>query len=86
MNKENQPEYLSRLFWQGHCIHDFETPKWVQKQRRIDPDKPRHERGRFYEEPRHAKAIAINAKFSLIAIGTLGYVLVSISIRYLSRK
>lgn len=72
VSKENQPEYTSRLFWQGHCIHNFETPKWVQKQRRIDPDKPRHERGRFYEEPRHAKAIAINAKFSLIAIGTIG--------------
>lgn len=72
VSKENQPEHLSRLFWQGHCIHDFETPKWVQKQRQFDPDKPRHERGRLYEEPRHAKAIAINAKFSLIAIGTLG--------------
>ncbi|KAJ7169474.1 RIC1-domain-containing protein [Mycena filopes] len=22
--------------WQGTCIHDFETPRWVQKSRRID--------------------------------------------------
>ncbi|RDB29503.1 RAB6A-GEF complex partner protein 1 [Hypsizygus marmoreus] len=59
-----------RTGWRGTCIHDFETPRWVQKQRRIDPDEPLHERNRVYEEPRRAVAIAINAKFSFIAIGT----------------
>ncbi|KAK1232383.1 WD40 repeat protein [Marasmius sp. AFHP31] len=59
--------------WQGTCIHDFETPRWVQKQRRIDPDEPLHERNRpVYVEPRKAVSIAINGKFSLIAVGMLG--------------
>lgn len=51
-------------------MHDFEAPRWVQKQRRVDPDEPLHERNRVYEEPRRAVAIAINGTFSLIAIGT----------------
>lgn len=47
----------------------------MQKQRRIDPDEPRHERDRrVYEEPRRAVTVAVNGKFSLVAIGTLGYV------------
>ncbi|KAG6891075.1 hypothetical protein C0995_014164 [Termitomyces sp. Mi166 len=56
--------------WRGTCVHDFETPRWVQKQRRIDPDEPLYMRNRIYEEPRRAMAIAINGKFSFIAIGT----------------
>ena len=55
-------------------MHDFETPRWVQKQRRIDPDEPLHEHSRVYEEPRRAVAIAINGTFSLIAIGTYEFV------------
>jgi RAB6A-GEF complex partner protein 1 len=47
-------------------------PRWVQKQRRIDPDEPLHERDRkAYIDPNSAVAVAINGKFSLIAIGTL---------------
>ncbi|KAF5375289.1 hypothetical protein D9758_000014 [Tetrapyrgos nigripes] len=59
--------------WQGMCVHDFDTPKWVQKQRRIDPDEPLHQRDRkVYVEPKRAVLIAVNAKFSLIAVGMLG--------------
>ncbi|THU88454.1 RIC1-domain-containing protein [Dendrothele bispora CBS 962.96] len=59
--------------WQGTCVHDFDTPKWVQKQRRIDPDEPLHQRDRkVYVEPKRAVAVAVNAKFSLIAVGMLG--------------
>ncbi|KAF9458722.1 RIC1-domain-containing protein [Collybia nuda] len=59
-----------RLGWRGTCVHNFKTPRWVQKQRRIDPDEHPHERDRVYEEPQRAVAIAINGKFSLIAVGT----------------
>ncbi|KAK7064573.1 RIC1 domain-containing protein [Favolaschia claudopus] len=80
--------------WQGTCIHDFETPRWVQKSRRIDPEvdpddadteedsytptarssdsdsTPSKGKGRaVYSEPRRAVAVAINGKFSLIAVG-----------------
>jgi len=57
--------------WQGTCIHNFEIPKWVQKQRRVDPEE---DLPRIYEEPRRALAVAVNGKFSLIAIGTHGSV------------
>ncbi|KAF8973675.1 RIC1-domain-containing protein [Flammula alnicola] len=59
-----------QLRWHGTCIHDFQTPKWVQKQRRVEPDKI--DTVRNYEEPKRATSIAINSKFSLIAIGTHG--------------
>ncbi|TFK36804.1 RIC1-domain-containing protein [Crucibulum laeve] len=61
-----------RLGWYGTCIHNFESPRWVQKRRRIDPDTPASDRDRIYEEPRRATAVALNEKFSLIAIGTHG--------------
>ncbi len=53
--------------WMGTCIHDFEIPRWVQKQKRVDPreDKP------VYFEPKRAVQLAVNAKFSLIAVGLL---------------
>ncbi|KAJ3897394.1 hypothetical protein F5879DRAFT_996122 [Lentinula edodes] len=54
--------------WMGTCIHHFETPRWVQKQRRVEPE----EHGSVYFEPRRAVRLAINAKFSLIAVGMLG--------------
>ncbi|KAG6885709.1 hypothetical protein C0993_010881 [Termitomyces sp. T159_Od127] len=50
----------SRQGWRGTCVHDFETPRWVQKRRRVDPDEPHHLEDRVYEEPRRAVAIAIN--------------------------
>ncbi|EKM83606.1 hypothetical protein AGABI1DRAFT_123933 [Agaricus bisporus var. burnettii JB137-S8] len=59
-----------RFGWQGTCIHDFVTPKWVQKQRRIE-----HPEGldtQTYQEPKKATTIAINTRFSIFAIGTEG--------------
>lgn len=56
-------------------MHDFKTPRWVEKQRRVDPDEPLHERDRrTYVEPKQAVVVAINGKFSLLAIGTQGCV------------
>ncbi|KAF7310575.1 RIC1 domain-containing protein [Mycena chlorophos] len=81
----------SRSAWQGTCIHDFETPRWVQKSRRIDPNsdddvsveeypssssasasnnsKGKGKARAVYDEPRRAVSVAINSKFSLIAVG-----------------
>lgn len=67
----------SRQGWRGTCVHDFETPRWVQKRRRIDPNESRQVGIRVYEEPRRAVAIAINGKFSFLAIGTYRWVLVN---------
>ncbi|EIM83316.1 RIC1-domain-containing protein [Stereum hirsutum FP-91666 SS1] len=63
--------------WHGTCIHDIEVPKWVQKQRAPDPE---DEDGlgasgsggtvRSYEQPRRAVKVAVNTKFSMIAVGT----------------
>lgn len=72
-------------------MHDFETPRWVQKSRMVEipeaesdeeEDEPsvlREERRRakgkwrqtetVYEEPRRAVTVAVNAKFSLLAVG-----------------
>ncbi|KAF7367259.1 RIC1 domain-containing protein [Mycena sanguinolenta] len=84
--------------WQGTCIHDFETPRWVQKSRRVDPQPDGADadtedevyptpsqssdslasasassgKGKaraVYNEPRRAVAVAINGKFSLVAVG-----------------
>ncbi|KAF8898475.1 RIC1-domain-containing protein [Infundibulicybe gibba] len=64
----------SRSSWQGTCIHDFSIPKWVQKQRQIEPDdiSTGESERTLYEEPRRAVTVAINGRFSMIAIGTLG--------------
>lgn len=60
-----------RFGWEGTCVHDFETPRWVQKQKQVDPEDSRE---RAYHEPRRAVTIAVNGKFSLIAVGTEGSV------------
>lgn len=57
--------------WQGTCIHDVEPPKWVQKRKLIRPDGPDGDKY-HWEEPRRAVAVAINTKFSVVAIGTHG--------------
>jgi hypothetical protein len=62
---------LSPSLWQGTCIHDFKTPKWVQKRRANGADGPE-----TYDEPRRAMVIAMNSKFSVVAIGTQRYALV----------
>ncbi|KAF8634465.1 hypothetical protein AX15_000906 [Amanita polypyramis BW_CC] len=59
------PPYL----WQGTCIHDFKTPKWVQK-RRVNEDGEADDLLHTYNEPRRAMVVAVNNKFSIIAIGT----------------
>jgi hypothetical protein len=48
-------------------------PKWVQKQRQVEPDSVQGQG--TYNDPRKAMKVAINVKFSLIAIGTLGCVM-----------
>lgn len=60
---------LGQLHWHGTCVHDFRTPRWVQKQRQVDSD---DSGSRKYQEPKRATTVAINSKFSLIAIGTHG--------------
>lgn len=55
------------LRWHGTCIHDFQTPKWVQKQRRVESEAGFED---IYQEPRRATCVAINIKFSLFAFGT----------------
>ncbi|KAF8807681.1 RIC1-domain-containing protein [Phlegmacium glaucopus] len=58
------PNPDSPLRWHGTCIHDFKTPKWVQKQSEILESED------IYQEPRRATCMAINIKFSLFAFGT----------------
>ncbi|CAK5265262.1 unnamed protein product [Mycena citricolor] len=87
-SNESEPA-AAKPRWQGVAIHDFETPRWVQKSRRVDPD-PEHETDQesissgaasivskgteraIYDEPRRAVAVAINSKFSLVAVGMSG--------------
>ncbi|KIL71832.1 hypothetical protein M378DRAFT_155455 [Amanita muscaria Koide BX008] len=52
--------------WQGTCVHDFQTPKWVQKRPLLEGEDAVLS---TYDEPRRALAIAVNSKFSVIAIG-----------------
>lgn len=54
--------------WQGTCVHHYEVPRWVQKSRRVE----RGDSGRpTYVDPRRATRVAVNVKFSLIAVGTI---------------
>ncbi|PPQ67413.1 hypothetical protein CVT25_005992 [Psilocybe cyanescens] len=68
-NKDRQQLPIQR-HWHGTCVHDFKTPKWIQKRRRVEPedDEPTLK----YDEPKRATKMAVNSKFSLIAIGTYG--------------
>ncbi|THH21002.1 hypothetical protein EW146_g469 [Bondarzewia mesenterica] len=55
--------------WHGTCIHDVEVPRWIQKRRQVDPQDSEanaHE----YNQPRRAVIVAVNSRFSLIAVGT----------------
>ncbi|KAI0274897.1 RIC1-domain-containing protein [Gloeopeniophorella convolvens] len=54
--------------WQGTCIHDVDVPKWVQKRKQVDPDEDGNTHN--YDQPRRAVKVAVNAKFSMIAVGT----------------
>ncbi|KAG9314607.1 RIC1-domain-containing protein [Chiua virens] len=55
--------------WQGTCIHNFEIPRWVQKSRLIESNGS-NTGGPVYEESRRAVEVAVNARFSLVAVGT----------------
>ncbi|KAG1826256.1 RIC1-domain-containing protein [Suillus subaureus] len=60
----SQPHY----HWEGTCIHDFDVPRWVQKQRSTDDGSGQSSSA--YIEPRRAVAIDVNTRFSLVAVGT----------------
>lgn len=60
----SQPHY----HWEGTCIHDFDVPRWVQKQRSTDDGSGQS--SSTYIEPRRAMAVAVNTRFSLVAVGT----------------
>lgn len=48
-------------------------PRWAQKRRQVDSDDTH---SLFdYDEPKRAVAVAVNIKFSLVAVGTHGSVL-----------
>ncbi|KIJ68689.1 hypothetical protein HYDPIDRAFT_179745 [Hydnomerulius pinastri MD-312] len=55
--------------WQGTCIHNFEVPRWVQKSRHVESDGS-DSGASAYVEPRRAVEVAVNARFSLVAVGT----------------
>ena len=55
------------LQWHGTCIHRVDPPRWVKKRRHVDPGDVA---GYAYAEPRRAMAVALNPKFSMLAIGT----------------
>ncbi|THH29722.1 hypothetical protein EUX98_g4465 [Antrodiella citrinella] len=59
------------LEWRGTCVHDIEVPRWVQKRRHVPADDPEADQ-HAYNEPRRAKCVAVNTKFSLVATGTQG--------------
>ncbi|KAI0706047.1 RIC1-domain-containing protein [Cytidiella melzeri] len=69
--KQDSDRQETGLTWHGTCIHNVEPPKWVQKRRLVRPDDPDADQ-HYYDEPRRAVAVAINAKFSLAAIGMHG--------------
>ncbi|KAG2156509.1 RIC1-domain-containing protein [Suillus bovinus] len=58
----------SHYHWGGTCIHNFDVPRWVQKQRSTDDGSGRS--SSTYVEPRRAVAIAVNSRFSFVAVGT----------------
>lgn len=68
------PTPPSQTIWTGTPIHTFQTPRWVEKQRRVDPSEQLHPPREAYEEPRRATEIAINGRFSVVAVGMARFV------------
>lgn len=67
--RARKPSARTTSQWQGTCIYTFEPPRWVQKRRQVDlVDSENH----AYDEPRRATAVIVNARFTLVAIGTHG--------------
>jgi hypothetical protein len=60
--------------WLGTCVHDVQVPKWVQKRKQVYLGEGEDVRVDDYEQPRRAVKVAVNMRFSLIAIGTRWYV------------
>ncbi|KAF8272974.1 RIC1-domain-containing protein [Lactarius quietus] len=56
--------------WLGSCVHDVQVPKWVQKRKQVYPGEGGDVSPDDYEQPRRAVKVAVNMRFSLIAIGT----------------
>ena len=54
-------------------MHDVQVPKWVQKRKQVYPGEEDVSTD-DYEQPRRAVNVAVNMRFSLIAIGTHWYV------------
>jgi hypothetical protein len=57
--------------WIGTCVHTSPIPRSIQKRKQLDLDDT-HEIF-SYKEPRRAVEVAVNVKFSLIAVGMEGY-------------
>jgi hypothetical protein len=55
-------------------VHDVQVPKWVQKRKQVYPGEGEDAKMDDYEQPRRAVKVAVNMRFSLIAIGTHWYV------------
>jgi hypothetical protein len=75
IQQDNDTEYNAlnpQPRWHGTCIHDFKIPRWVQKRRHVEPSEAGLDDVGGYENPKRATKVAINSKFSLIAIGTQG--------------
>jgi RAB6A-GEF complex partner protein 1 len=58
--------------WEGTCIHNVLIPRSIQKRRQMDSDDLHSQFD--YHDSRRAMAVAVNTKFSLIAVGTQGSV------------
>ena len=52
----------------------MQVPKWVQKRKQVYPGEGEDVSLDDYEQPRRAVKVAVNMRFSLIAIGTHWYV------------
>lgn len=68
----NADKHKAGMIWQGTCVHDVYPPRWVEKL----PQRGPSEIGTqplAYDEPRKALSLAINVKFSLLAVGTSRY-------------
>jgi len=57
--------------WIGTCVHTSPIPRSIQKRRQLE-ESDTHEIFN-YPEPRRAVEVAVNLKFSLIAVGMEGY-------------
>ncbi|TDL28863.1 RIC1-domain-containing protein [Rickenella mellea] len=71
LNPETDSEGETIIQWEGICIHDLESPRWMQK-RRTPGDGEVDDLQVKYDESRRAVHVAINSRFSLIATGTYG--------------